>query len=181
VPDQQAASGRGTQGTQREDGDAARPDEVEALRARIAELEEQVKQLEDNWRRALADLDNLRKRMAREIQAARAEERARVVAQWLPVVDHLELALEHARAVPGALIEGVRVVRDQAVGVIERLGFKRVDEVGVPFDPARHEAVGTVRDPDVVPGTVVKVVRPGYGDGESQLRPAGVIVATGDQ
>src|SRR5438132_9795280 len=85
----------------------ARPDPTE--------LETPVAELEDLWRRALADLDNLRKRIAKQIEAARDDERARVVAQWLPVVDHLELALEHARADPGALIEGVRVVRDQAL------------------------------------------------------------------
>jgi molecular chaperone GrpE len=147
----------------------------------VSELEAQVSELEDRWRRALADLDNLRKRLAREVQAARADERARVLAQFLPVIDHLELALEHAQSDPGALIEGVRVVRDQAVGLLDRLGYQRIDEVGVPFDPARHEAVGTVKDPNVRPGTVVKVVRPGYGGRDGQLRPAGVIVATGDR
>jgi molecular chaperone GrpE len=146
-----------------------------------SELEARVAELEDRWRRALADLDNLRKRRARDIEAARADARARVVAQFLPVIDHLELALEHAQADPGALIEGVRLVRDQAVGLLERLGFQRIDEVGVPFDPARHEAIATVKDPNVRPGTVVKVVRPGYAGDGSQLRPAGVIVATGDQ
>jgi molecular chaperone GrpE len=151
------------------------------IQAATSELEAQVAELQDRWRRALADLDNLRKRLAREIEAARADERARVVAQFLPVIDHLELALGHAQADPGALIEGVRVVRDQAVGLLEHLGFRRIDEAGVPFDPARHEAIGTVKDPNVKPGTVVKVVRPGYARDGSQLRPAGVIVATGDQ
>jgi molecular chaperone GrpE len=161
----------------------ARPNgsEGDDTHASTTELEAQVTDLEDRWRRALADLDNLRKRLAREIQTARADERARVLTQLLPVVDHLELALEHAQSDPDALIEGVRVVRDQAVALLERLGYHRIDEVGVPFDPARHEAVGTVKDPNVRPGTVVTVVRPGYGGADGQLRPAGVIVATGDQ
>jgi molecular chaperone GrpE len=159
------------------------PERIAELESRIAELEATVNDLDDRWRRALADLDNLRKRMARELQAARADECGRAVAQWLPIVDNLELALEHARADSGALIEGVRVVHDQAVNIIERLGYQRIDEVGGPFDPARHEAVGTVKDPGARSGTVVKVVRPGYGggEGERQLRPARVIVATGDQ
>ena len=147
------------------------PDEVLELETRIAELE-------DLWRRALADLDNLRKRFTREVERERTNERARVAASWLPVLDNLELALGHAAADPTSVIEGVRSVRDQAVNVLSGLGFARDEEVGQPFDPARHEAVTTVPGgAGVPPGTVVHVVRPGYGEGEQQLRPASVVVA----
>jgi len=135
-------------------------------------------EMEDRWRRTLADLDNVRKRYQREMEQARAGERESVAAEWLPVVDNLELAVEHAGADPTAIVEGVRAVRDMAVGVLGRLGFARYDQVGVAFDPARHEAVGTTTRDDVAPGTVVRVVRPGYGDGERLLRPAAVVVAT---
>ncbi|GII34958.1 nucleotide exchange factor GrpE [Planotetraspora mira] len=137
-------------------------------------------ELHDRWLRAVAELDNLRKRTARDIARQRLDERARVAAEWLPVVDNLELALRHADADadPGAVIEGVRAVRDQAVAVLARLGFPRVEDLGTRFDPARHEAVSTVEDPDAEPGTVVAVVRPGYGDGPDQLRPASVVVST---
>ncbi|CAM5397651.1 Protein GrpE OS=Streptomyces alboniger OX=132473 GN=grpE PE=3 SV=1 [Streptomyces alboniger] len=74
-------------------------------------------------------------------------------------------------------MDGVRAVRDQAVNVLELLGYPRNAEVGVAFDPARHEVVAVVQDPDAPPGTVVEVLRPGYGDGERQLRPAAVTVA----
>jgi molecular chaperone GrpE len=145
-----------------------------------AELEERVEELEDLWRRALADLDNLRKRLAKDIEHQRAQERARSAAQWLPVVDNLDLALKHAEADRDAIVEGVRAVRDQAVAVLSGLGFPRRDrEVGTTFDPARHEAVATMPSAGTPEGTVVDVVRPGYGDGERQLRPAGVVVATG--
>jgi molecular chaperone GrpE len=143
----------------------------------LAELQEQVAGLEDRWRRALADLDNLRKRAARDIAAQRAEERARVAAELLPVLDNLDLALEHAEADPGGIVEGVRAVRDQAVGVLARLGFPRHGEVGVAFDPARHEAVSVAAGTDAPDGTVVQVLRPGYGDAGHQLRPAAVVVA----
>ncbi|MGY5116407.1 nucleotide exchange factor GrpE [Streptomyces sp. 900105755] len=136
-----------------------------------------IRELEDRWRRALADLDNLRKRHARELERERAVERSRTAAAFLPVLDNLELALTHAGADPGAIVEGVRAVRDQAVNVLELLGYPRHAETGVPFDPARHEVVGVVQDPDAPPGTVVEVLRPGYGDGERQLRPAAVTVA----
>ncbi|MGW7072755.1 nucleotide exchange factor GrpE [Streptomyces sp. NPDC054855] len=141
--------------------------------AYAAELQE----LEDRWRRALADLDNLRKRHAKELERERTVERSRTAAAFLPVLDNLELALSHAGAEAGAVVEGVRAVRDQAVNVLELLGYPRHAETGVAFDPAQHEVVGVVQDPDAPPGTVVEVLRPGYGDGERQLRPAAVTVA----
>ena len=135
-----------------------------------------VEELRDRWQRSLADADNLRKRHVRELERERAAERARTAAALLPVIDHLEMALEHAESDPEAVIEGVRAVRDQAVSTFEKLGFARHDEVGVPFDPSRHEAVGTVEDDGVGPGVVKEVLRPGYGDGPDQLRPAAVTV-----
>jgi molecular chaperone GrpE len=136
-----------------------------------------LREADDRWRRALADLDNLRKRHARELKGQAAAERARTAAAFLPVIDNLELALNHAAADPGAIVEGVRAVRDQAVNVLERLGYPRHAETGVPFDPARHEVVGVVQEPDADPNTVVQVLRPGYGEAERQLRPAAVTVA----
>lgn len=148
----------------------AAPD-PDALEARAAELE-------DQRRRALADLDNMRKRFGREVERERAAERARVAASWLPVVDHLELALEHAGVDPASIVEGVRAVRDQAVALLAALGFPRDEAVGELFDPNRHEAITAVAAPDVTPGTVLHVVRPGYGGNDTQLRPASVVVAT---
>jgi molecular chaperone GrpE len=138
-----------------------------------------VAELEDKWRRALADLDNYRKRTARMLDHERAEERARTSAAWLPVLDDLERALEHADAEPGAVIEGVRSVLDQAREVIARLGYPRRDDEGAPFDPALHEAVSTIAQPGSAEGTVVRVLRPGYGADQKQLRPAQVVVAKG--
>jgi molecular chaperone GrpE len=136
-------------------------------------------ELEDRWRRAVADLDNLRKRYARELGRERTAERELVTAAFLPVLDTIDRALEHAGADPGSIIEGVRSLREQALAVVSGLGFSREDETGVPFDPARHEVVGVV-DADgsgVAPGTVAAVLRPGYGGPDRQLRPAAVTVA----
>ncbi|SDK47582.1 nucleotide exchange factor GrpE [Nonomuraea jiangxiensis] len=141
------------------------------------ETDVKLVELEDRWLRAVADLDNLRKRIAREAERTRAEERDRVASEWLPVVDNLELALSHAPDAADPVLDGVRAVRDQAVAVLTGLGYPRHDETGVPFDPARHDAVMTVELADADPGTVVEVLRPGYGDGERQLRPATVAVA----
>ena len=134
--------------------------------------------LEDRLRRALADLDNLRKRQARELDRQQVAEANRMAAAWLPVLDHLDLALGHADADPATIIEGVRAVREQALAVLASLGFSRQDEVGVPFDPARHEVVDVVDDLHAEPGTVVRVLRPGYGTSQRQLRPGAVTVAS---
>ncbi|MCF7552343.1 nucleotide exchange factor GrpE [Pseudonocardia sp. WMMC193] len=134
---------------------------------------------EDRWRRAAADLDNLRKRYAREVARERENERGLVTSAFLPVLDTLDRALEHASANPDALVEGIRTLREQALAVVAGLGYGREDEPGVPFDPARHEVVGVV-DADgsgAPPGAVAAVVRPGYGAPGRQLRPAAVTVA----
>lgn len=140
-----------------------------------------IAELEDRWKRALADLDNHRKRAARDAERQRFVERARTVAEWLPVVDDLERAIEHGGADCAVLLEGVRAVRDQALDLLTRLGFPRQDDVGRTFDPTRHQAVATVSDADVPEGTVVQVTRPGYGSGDGQLRPAQVVVSKGPE
>ena len=129
--------------------------------------------------RAMADLDNLRKRFQREVAREREAERSNVAAQWVPVVDDLDRALDHAIAdnsAPVSFTDGLRAVRDHAVAVLARLGFPRFEDVGERFDPSRHEAVGAIES-DAPAGTVVAVVRPGYGTPETVLRPAAVVVA----
>ena len=158
---------------------AASAEDVAELHAEIEDLRSQVTDLDQRWRRALADFDNLRKRVAGESVRQREEERARVAAQWLPVVDNLELALQHAAADPASIISGVQAVLDQAVGVLAALGYPRRQEVNQPFDPVRHEVVSAVDDPAAAPGTILQVVRPGYGSDERPLRPAAVVVAKG--
>src|SRR6202012_1529744 len=112
----------------------ARPD-------RPADPENRPDELED-LRRALADLDNARKRCAAQITRVEAETKAAVAREWLPVIDNLDRALEHSSADPAAIIEGVRAVRDQALGIRGRLGSpRREDDQGAAFDPVRHDAV----------------------------------------
>ena len=134
-------------------------------------------QLEDRWRRAVADLDNVRKRYARELDRERAMERSRVAGAWLPIVDNLERAISHAGDRSDAVLEGLRSILEHALQVLEQLGFPRDAEAGVPFDPQRHEVVSVVDHPDSAPGTVLEVLRPGYGEGSRQLRPAAVVVS----
>lgn len=141
-----------------------------------------IAELEDRWRRSAAELDNFRKRCAQELVRARDQERAWTAAKWLPVVDNLERALDHASSSDhDQLVEGIRAVQQQALAVLTDLGYPRRDDAGTAFDPAVHEAVGTVADEELVPGTVATVVRPGYGTDGEVLRPAAVMVATRGQ
>jgi molecular chaperone GrpE len=135
-----------------------------------------IVEAEDRWRRAAADLDNMRKRTAREIESAREQERARVAAVFLPVVDGLEQAIAFVPAEHEALKSGIDAVRMSAIDGLSRLGYPRIDDVGVPFDPQLHEVVSVVPNGELPPQTVVAVVRPGYGTASRMLRPAGVVV-----
>jgi molecular chaperone GrpE len=151
-----------------------------AAETRLADADAGLAAAQDQKLRALADLDNLRKRGAVQVERAEADARAQVARQWLPVVDNLERALEHAAADPRTIVEGIQAVRQQALGVLASLGFPRRDDTGATFDPVRHDAVATAYDDRVPPGTVVQVVRPGYGEPDRQLRPAQVVVAKAD-
>ena len=155
---------------------SSRPESLE-LEARIAEQDARIAELEDLRMRALADLDNVRKRCAAQVSRAEAETRAAVASEWLPVVDNLDRALAHSTADPASIIDGIRAVRAQALEVLARLGFPRRDDRGAKFDPARHEAIASRPDPGAEDGSVVEVVRPAYGEGDHQLRPAQVVVA----
>lgn len=136
-------------------------------------------ELQDRWQRAVAELDNVRKRYERQLDQARRAERDRVTAAWLPVLDHLELALQHAHADPATIVAGIQAVHQQALDVLAGLGYRRVDEVGARFDPTVHEAAQVTQDPDAEPNTVVAVLRPGYTTDAALLRPAVVTVAGG--
>jgi molecular chaperone GrpE len=126
--------------------------------------------------RALADLDNVRKRYERRLATAALDERRRVLSMWLPVVDDLERALQYSDGDPSRVVAGVRSVYEHALAVLARLGLERFEDVGEQFDPERHEAVGAV-DSDAAPGSIVAAAQAGYTSEGTTLRPARVVVA----
>ncbi|MGH1550809.1 nucleotide exchange factor GrpE [Leifsonia poae] len=91
-------------------------------------------------------------------------------------MDGLTDAVVYAKQVNDPLAEGVESVREQAVTALERLGYPRIDGVGVPFDPRIHEVVSVVESDELPPQTVVAVARLGFGNPERLLRPASVVV-----
>jgi molecular chaperone GrpE len=145
------------------------------------DLNERLAEVEDRWKRAAADLENVRKRAARELAFAVDAERARAAAVFLPVVDGLQDAVTYTEGTNAGLGEGMASIREQAIVALERLGYPRIDEVGVPFDPRVHEVVSVIERGDQPPRTVVAVARLGFGTPERLLRPAGVVVTATEE
>lgn len=138
-------------------------------------LAQQLADTEDRFKRALADLDNYRKRSGREIERRLQEDREQRLRDWLEAVDSVERAL--AMQPENPLFEGLRAVLEQMEAILARQGVQRVGAAGEPFDPERMEAVA-VRPGDGVPDrTVLDVARSGYAIGGRVLRPAQVVVA----
>src|SRR4051794_22678213 len=107
---------------------------------KLAELQQNYDQLEDRYKRALADLDNYRKRSARDVDRRVEQERERLGREWLNAVDSVERALRMG-APENPLFEGLRAVLEQMEAILERQGMTRIGEAGERFDPERHEAV----------------------------------------
>ena len=125
--------------------------------------------------RTQADFENYRKRMARETALAEGRGIAKVVKEILPALDNFELAL-HA-AGDDEVAEGFKLVRNEFLAALARLGIERFSPEGEPFDPSEHEAMSQQPVDGVETGTVASVYQQGYRIDGSVLRPARVVVA----
>ena len=158
---------------------AISPEEVESLKAAAAKADENW----DKFLRAAADLDNYRKRVAREKEDLARFTSERVVAALLPVLDNLERALaateEHGTN-NAALLEGLQQVQSQFRRTLEEFGLKEVvANAGHLFDPNIHEAVGHVESVEHPEGHVIEQLQRGYKLADRLLRPARVVVSKG--
>jgi molecular chaperone GrpE len=139
------------------------------------DLSEELARTEDRYRRALADLENYRKRASREVERRTAEARESTILDWLDVVDSVERAIQIEPQ--GPCREGLQAVMQQIDSVLQREGVTRAGALGEAFDPARHDAVATRAGNGVAPHTVVEVPRSGFVLGDRVIRPAQVVVA----
>lgn len=135
----------------------------------------ELERIEDLYKRALADLDNYRKRAAREVESRVAAVREAVIGDWLEVVDTVERAI--AMQPDGPCSEGLRAVLHQMNAVLAREGAERVGAAGDRFDPERHEAIAVRDTAEVSDPTVLSVERSGFALGDRVIRPAQVVVA----
>ena len=135
----------------------------------------------DKWLRAVAELDNVRKRARRDVGAAESRGIFKLARELLPALDNFERALAAAEAQPENrdhhLTDGIRLVQSELLGALSRVGIEPDSPKGERFDPHRHEAVAQQPVEGAEPGTIVEVYSAGYTYGEDVLRPAKVVVA----
>ncbi|MFZ0499428.1 MAG: nucleotide exchange factor GrpE [Steroidobacteraceae bacterium] len=154
--------------------------ELERLRQALADAEERARGHGEQYLRAVAELDNVRKRAQRDIEAANRYGLEKFAAELLPVRDSLELAVqsaEQAQVDVRSLKQGQQATLQLLAKALERLGVTPIDPVGEPFDPSRHEAMLAQESATAKPGTVLQVVQSGYELNGRVIRPARVIVA----
>jgi molecular chaperone GrpE len=157
---------------------AAPEPEVEAAPTGAAddreELSVELARIEGRYKRALADLDNYRKRSEREIDRRVAQARESVLQEWLHVVDSVERAV---RLEPAPCSDGMRALLQQMDVVLAHHGVERIGAPGDRFDPERHDAIAVQPSDEVPDRTIVAVQRSGYAIGDRVIRPAQVVVA----
>lgn len=143
------------------------------------ELKEEAEQLNTRMMRAVADLENYRRRSEREKEDLKRYGIDDVVSELIPVVDNLERALGHAddQGDESSLADGVRMVYRQLITALKKHGVEGFESVGEMFNPERHEAIQQVETPDHETGTVIEQFQKGYFLHDRLLRPALVSVA----
>lgn len=162
------------------DSAVSEPDPLELAKAEAADMR-------DRYLRLAAEMDNLRRRTARDVKDAKSYSVAGFARDMLAVSDNLRRALD---AIPAeareagdagfnALIEGVEMTERAMLSALERHGVQKLEPVGQKFDPNFHQAMFEIPNAEVPNNTVVQVVQAGYTIGERVLRPAMVGVAKG--
>ena len=149
-------------------------DEIEALRG-------ELEQLRADSLRERADLENQRKRLARDVEQARRFANERLLGELLPVFDSLDAGLAAAAGQDGPLKDGLELTFRQLLKVAADNGLAVVDPAGQPFNPDHHQAISQAEAPEgMAPGSVVQVFQKGYLLNDRLLRPALVVVARQD-
>jgi molecular chaperone GrpE len=154
-----------------------------ALEEDLAVLREKAEQMEaykDHLLRARADLDNFRKRAAREREEAARFANESLMEKLIPVLDSFEMAVQATddqAAGSDAVRDGVRMIFQQLKSALTDAGLEEIDATGQEFDPNLHEAVSTMETDEVEEGHVAQQLRKGYRLRERLLRPAMVVVA----
>lgn len=155
---------------------------VEQLRAELAEAQAQAGQQRDQMLRAAAEMENVRRRMARDVEQAHKFALEKFAQELMPVRDSLELAVANAgTADVASLVAGQEATLKLLAKAFERFAVNTIDPVGEPFDPQRHEAMAMQPSTTAEPDSVLLVVQRGYELNGRLLRPARVIVARAPQ
>lgn len=164
------------------EGTTTSPASSDDLSAQLAAKDQELSELKDKYLRALADTDNVRKRMRQQSEETVRLQRESLLRDLLPVVDNLERAIEATQgsAKRETIAEGVEMVLRSLHDLLRTQGVTPIAAVGQPFDPQVHEAVDHVASGEHPANTVVSEFHRGYVIGERMLRPARVSVSKGD-
>lgn len=160
-------------------GDRESKKEKKALEekdAKIAELEEKLKEEHDTYLRMMAEYDNFRKRVTKEKESIYSDSLCDTAAQLLPVLDNLERALEAETDKESSMYKGVEMVMKQCAEIFTKLGIEEIEALGMEFDANVHNAVMQDSDPDKGENEITAVFQKGYRRGDKVLRYSAVKV-----
>jgi len=159
-------------------GSAEADERVSQLESKLAEATAEVGKLRDEWLRAKADTENVRRRGQEEVTKAHRFGLESFSSALLPVKDSLDAALAVENASVESFKEGVEITAKQLDGVFEKFSIRAIDPQGQKFDPHQHQAIGQLES-QAEPNTVVSVLQKGYLLHDRVLRPALVMVSKG--
>lgn len=151
------------------------------LEEQLASAKQEAAASYDRYTRAVADLENFRKRTLREKEELRQFATSGLMEDVIPILDNLALGLSAARQQGDgkSIVDGVTLVLEQFKSTLSRHGLKEVNPGGQKFDPNFHECISQQPSAEVPEENVLQVVRPGYTLNGRLLRPASVIVSSG--
>jgi molecular chaperone GrpE len=141
--------------------------------------DEKIAELTEKITRMSAEFDNYKKRMTREAEESKKYYNEQIILQLLPIVDNFERAIQHMdnEGDRESMQEGIGLIYRQIVGLLEDSGLEAIETDQQKFDPAYHEAVGTIPDSDAAPGSILTDYETGYLLNGRLLRPSKVMVA----
>jgi molecular chaperone GrpE len=159
--------------------DAGGPTEAERLAAELAAVQAQLTEARDAQLRAYAEMENVRKRAQRDVEAAHRFAVERFAADLIEVRDTLELGIAAAGAAPEAMtfVEGMQATLRMVDKAFDKAGITVVDPLGQPFNPEFHEAMVTQPSAEHPPGSVMAVIQKGFTLNGRLLRAARVVIA----
>jgi len=155
-------------------------DELTALLEKLAQAEAAAQEEKDRALRIAAEMENLRRRSALDVEKAHKFALEKFSGELLPVIDSLERALELSDRENEALkptLEGVDLTLRSMLSTVAKFGVEAINPLGEPFDPNRHQAISMVENAQVAPNSVIAVMQKGYELNGRIIRPAMVMVA----
>lgn len=152
-------------------------EQVDFLEAELKKSEEKTQENWDKLLRAMAELENVKRRSERDVSSAHKYALDRFAEELIPVMDSLDQALLNCSDDLKAMREGITLTQKMFRSTLEKFGVKILDPVGQPFDPNFHEAMMMQETLDAKPNTVLNVIQKGYVLHDRLIRPARVVVA----